>query len=520
MNKLLALVFFSLVSLFPMFASAETAENSNAETKNNKTKSVAENNLKPVADSMPAASKAESDDGLKDLTAVIPDEQEILSEDVSDISLEPEISSETAHSDAGQKTSSEEEAWMTLFPFSPAAMKDPSPQDTRSFSEISQAEYWFLKENLSAAKDDDTRKALLLAVDEWITAFKDSEHADDILLAKAELYMGLGDSRKALITLMKHRQAYPDSLLKEVVKEKLSSIISRKYKKHETALKALAEAEGNGRTSRLARLYSGLAEQFGDEFFDPLVSEFRALLAAVPVYAYRDRLLFSLAQLYHSRGHYDEAAITYAEVIRVYPEGTIIPAAKLAIAEIQAREKRNYPEAIRIYEEIALKYEGQEEAFAAYKELPRLLERQKEYEEAVNIYEKIIELYPDKPEARDAYRAETSILRYELKHYGEAIHVIKRMAEKYKDNRAKNDLYGAADIARNNLKSLDEELKIYDIIAKDYADPKNAPAALLAAAQACERAKEPAKAENYYNKILNSWPASPQAKKAAKALGK
>ena len=123
---------------------------------------------------------------------------------------------------------------MTLFPFSPAAMKDPSPQDTRSFSEISQAEYWFIKENLAAAKDDDTRKSLLLAVEEWITAFKDSAHADDVLLARAELYSGLGDNKNAVITLMKHRQAYPDSLLKEVVKEKLSEYASTadEYRKY------------------------------------------------------------------------------------------------------------------------------------------------------------------------------------------------------------------------------------------------------------------------------------------------
>lgn len=415
---------------------------------------------------------------------------------------------------------SEEEAWMTLFPFSPAAMKDPSPQDTRSFSEISQAEYWFIKENLAAAKDDDTRKALLLAVEEWITAFKDSAHADDVLLAKAELCTGLGDNKKAVITLMKHRQAYPDSLLKEVVKEKLSSLIDKKYKKHKKELLALAEAEGQGRTSRLARLYSGLAEQFGDEFYEPLITEFRDLLAAVPVYAYRDRVLFSLAQLYHSRGHYDEAAITYAEIIRVYPVGTIIPVAKLALAEINAREKHNYDEAIAIYQEIAEKYEGREEAFTAYKELPRLLERQKQYEEAVNIYEKIIELYPDRPEARDAFRAETSILRYELKHYKEAIFVTKRMAEKYKDSRAKNDLYSAAEIARNNLKDLDEELKIYERIAADYPDAKSAPAALLAAAQACEKAKNPELANKYYQQIMKSWPVSPQAKKAVRALEK
>lgn len=439
--------------------------------------------------------------------------------EIPDSASAAEISaSATQDKSAQNSVASEEEAWMTLFPFSPAAMKDPSPQDTRSFSEISQAEYWFIKENLAAAKDDDTRKSLLLAVEEWITAFKDSAHADDVLLARAELYSGLGDNKNAVITLMKHRQAYPDSLLKEVVKEKLSALIDKKYRKHKKELLALAEAEGNGRTSRLARLYSGLAEQFGDEFYEPLITGFRELLAAVPVYAYRDRVLFSLAQLYHSRGHYDEAAITYAEIIRVYPEGSIIPLAKLALAEINAREKRNYDEAIAIYQEIAEKYEGRDEAFTAYRELPRLLERQKQYEEAVNIYEKIIELYTDRPEARDAFRAEISILRYELGHYKEAIFVTKRMAEKYKDNRARNDLYSAADIAKNNLKDLDEEVKIYERIASDYPDPKNAPAALLAAAQACEKARKQDMAKKYYQQIMDSWPVSPQAKKAAKVL--
>lgn len=411
-----------------------------------------------------------------------------------------------------------EMAWKTLFPFSPAAVKDPSPQDNRSFSEISQAEYWFIKESMSVAQDDDFRKSILLSAESWLNAFKDSEHADDVLLIKAELLIGIGDQRRALITLMKHRQTYPDSLLKEVVKEKLSQITVKLFKKKQDSIYALAEAEGEGRISRLARLYSGLAEQFGDELFEPLVSEFQNLIASAPTYAYRDRLMFSLAQLYYSKGYYEEAYVLYSGIIRIYPESSIIPLSKISLADINAREKRNYAEAINIYKEIAVRYEGMEEAFLAYKELPRLLERQKQYEEAVNVYEKIIRLYPDKPEARDAYRAESSILRYELKRYADAITVIKRMAEKYKDNRAKNDLYSAVEIAKNNLKNLDEELSIYDIIIADYPDAKNAPAALLAAAQACDKAKQTEKAKEYYQKILDAWPSSSQAKKAEKAL--
>ena len=92
------------------------------------------------------------------------------------------------------------------------------------------------------------------------------------------------------------------------------------------------------------------------------------------------------------------------------------------------------------------------------------------------------------------------------------------MAAKYNDNRTKNDLYSAAEIARNNLKSLDEELDIYEMIAEQYSDPKNAPAALLAAAQACDKAKQPDRAKEYYQKILTAWPSTPQGKKAEKAL--
>ncbi|MBO4555381.1 MAG: tetratricopeptide repeat protein [Elusimicrobiales bacterium] len=444
---------------------------------------------------------------------------DIIQPEAESVMSEPEISSDTVSDGTPEfDPAAYEAAWKALFPFSPASFKDPSPLDTRSFREISQDEYWFIKENMASAQDDESRKALLLAADSWLEAYKDSEHCDDVLLAKAELLMGIGDNRKALIALMKHRQTYPDSILKNIAKEKTEQLAAKLFKKRKDAIIALAEAEGEGRVSRLARLYSGLAEQFGDDLFEPLVAEFKELIASAPVYAYRDRLIFSLAQLYHSKGYYDEASLLYSSIIRLYPQGAIIPVSKLALAEINAREKRNYQEAIRIYKEIAFKHEGKEEAFIAYKELPRLLERQKQYEEAVNVYEKIIELYPDKPEARDAYRAEMSILRYELKRYPDAINVIKRMAGKYKDSRSKNDLYAAAEIARNNLKNLEEELAIYEIILADYPDPKNAPAALLAAAQACDKAKQTDRAKEYYKKITKSWPSTPQGKKAEKAL--
>lgn len=512
MKKKLALT-ICLAAAMPCLLCAEdnTAQNSGENTVNAaSSENAAVNEAQNPNTNAPEAPAKEQ----LDQTAEV--ESEPQSENVSDIEENTEINEVK---DLEQKKSAQEdEAWMTLFPFNPAGTKDNSPVDSRSLSEISQDEFWFLKENLSEAKDDNTREALLLFVEGWLTAFRYSEHSDDVLLAKADLYAGLGDSRRALVTLMKHRQAYPDSVLKDVVQEKMNALINRKFKRHKAELLKLAEAQGEGRTSRLARLFSALAENFGDEFYEALVIEFRDLLTTAPVYAYRDRLLFSLAQLYHARGHYDEAAITYAEIIKVYPEASIIPITKLAMGEIYAREKRDYSEAIKIYQEIALKYEGREEAFIAYKELPRLLERQKMYEEAVNIYEKIISIYPDSPEARDAYRAEISILRYELGHYDEAIHVTMRMADKYKDNRAKNDLYSAAEIARINLKNLNEELKIYERIASDYPDVKNAPAAVLAAGQACEKYGNNEKAKDYYTRVISNWPNTSQASKAQKAI--
>lgn len=444
----------------------------------------------------------------------------IVSTDAVEGVEEIDVSTDTAESEDAENNNftDEYDSWMILFPFKPDKDKDISPVDERSFSEIVKTEYWFIKDAVVNVKDDYDAKALLEKVDNWLNVYHQTEYADDILLVKADLHQRLGDNKRALITLLKHTQSYPNSLLKLVVKDKLTNLINKKFRRIKDSLFALANADGEGRVSRLARLFSGMAEQYGNEFYEPLTEEFKALIARNPIYAYRDRLIFSLAQLYCLEGHYNEAVLNYAEIIRVYPNSSITPLVHLATADIYSKQFRNYNMALAMYKQIVEKYPDSEESRSAYKELPRLLERNKKYEDAVAVYEKIIELYPDAPQARDAYRAEAAVLRYELLRYKDALNLILRMADKYKDARTVNDLYTAADIAKWNLKNLDEEIKIYDRIVSDYPNEKQAPPALLAAAQAYEKAGKTEKASEYYNKIVEKYPNTAPGKKAKKYL--
>ena len=402
----------------------------------------------------------------------------------------------------------------------PALASAPAPValETRSAAEVAAAELDFLK-GQGGSKDDDVLEALLPRVADWLKAYPDSARADEALLLKANLQIKLGDHKAAIIALLKHSQEYPESALRGNVRLLLNTTIDRKLnKKLKAPLNALADGSGPDKAERLAILIAGLAGQFGEEFYDPLLAEFKEFFVRFPVYAGRDAVQLSLGALYSAKGEYIDARLSYEELIQVYPASVLMARAKRALGDVLANNLKDYFAAVKVYQDITDKFPGTEEAWAAYEQLPRLTERQKLYQQAVEVYERIIVLYPSKPEARSAFKSEARILREEMNKPAEAIAVLNRLADKYKDEKAIEELYLAAEIARKDLKDLPGEVKMYDRIAADYPANKEAPRALLAAGQAYEKAKDTEKAKSYYESVKAKYPDDASAKKAQKYI--
>ncbi|HBA61452.1 MAG TPA: hypothetical protein DCZ92_11685 [Elusimicrobia bacterium] len=380
-------------------------------------------------------------------------------------------------------------------------------------------EWEFLKAN-SESKDDDVAAAVLPQLSEWLKAYPESEYSEEAMLLKANLQLRLGDYRAAVVTLIRHTQEYPGSTLNEAALQQLNITIDKKLnKKVKGPLNDIAKAPASGdKAAALAAFVGRLADQFGEEFYAPVLEEFSAFSVRFPAYPGRDALQLSLGNLYARKGEYMLARLSYEKLIQVYPSSKYLVRAKRALGDVLANNLKDYLTAIKVYHDITVNFPGTDEAWAAYLQLPRLTEKQKQYARAVDVYEKIIALYPDTPEARDAYKSAARVLREDIKNPAKAVEVLNRLADKYKDEKVIDELYLAAEIARKDLRDIEIEVKMYDRITAEYPDTEDAPKALMAAGQSLEKVKDLEKAKEYYQKIIDTYPEDSLAKKARKYI--
>jgi TolA-binding protein len=409
-------------------------------------------------------------------------------------------------------------------PAEPAVRPVAAPaviQPTLSPAEALRKYEWEFLSASAAFGDEDALKLLLPHLEDWLAANPEHSAAAEALLLKAGLQHKLGDHRSALISLLKHLQAYPGAESSERARRLFGEISAKKAdKKLKPVLADAAEQpEVNAPDLNVSMMLEKLAAEAGEEYYEPLAAEFRYFFARFPGYARNDAVRLSLAGLHRLNREYSAARLAYEKAIALHPASPLLARARLSLADVLADNLKDYDRAIAAYRDIAVSFPGTDEAWAAYGRLPALAERRKKYALAVETDEKIIALYPDKPEAYQAYRAAARVLREDLKKPQEAIAVLGRLADKFKNDAVIEEaLLPAAEIYRKDLKDSAGEVGVYERIASEYQKNPQAPKALYAAGEIFFKAKDGDRARVYYQKVMELYPEDPMSKKAEARL--
>lgn len=391
-----------------------------------------------------------------------------------------------------------------------------SPAET-----LKKSEWEFIRAG-AAAEDEDALKLLLPHLEDWLAANPEHSAAAEAQLLKAGLQYKLGDHKYALLSLLKHLQAYPEAECSERAGRLFAEITAKKAPKklRPVLAEAAEQPEVVSPELNVSLLLEKLATEAGEEYYEPLAAEFRSFFARFPGYARNDAVRLSLADLHRLNGEYSAARLAYGKAIALHPGSPLLVRAKLSLADLLADNLKEYDAAIAAYRDIAASFPGTDEAWAAYGRLPALAERRKNYALAVEVNEKVIELYPDRPEAYLAYRAAARVLREDMKKPREAIAVLARLADKYKNTAVIDEaLLPAAEIYRKDLKDSAGEVGVYERIAAEYQKAPQAPKALYAAGEIFFKAKDGDRARVYYQKVMELYPEDPMSKKAETRLG-
>lgn len=382
---------------------------------------------------------------------------------------------------------------------------------------------WDYYRSLSDTKDEKVAQILLDSINAWLVNYADESTGDDAMLLKAELQERLKNPKGAIITLVRHSYEYPDSDLSFTLKSKLSRMIDKNVNsKIKPALDKIREGSKlPTKQERLAQFLINMTAGDMDYFFDPMLQEFDSFYSKYPTYARMDMVDLALGRLYATHEMAQPAVFQYNKISAVYPNSPLRPQARLLAAEVNENTLRKYDDAMAIYQSIVNDFPSSELAKTSYIRMAKLAEKQKQYSLASDAYKTLVEKYPRTEDAFSAYMDQAVLLRTRMADYSGAIETLSAAATMFKGDEKKSyaALSLAANIAADNLKDYEQQVKLLERIIEEYPGSVQAPEALFTSASICtEKLKDPDRAALKYQQLIDRYPGNSLVKKAEKEL--
>ncbi|MFH1859593.1 MAG: tetratricopeptide repeat protein [bacterium] len=269
-----------------------------------------------------------------------------------------------------------------------------------------------------------------------------------------------------------------------------------------------------------------------------------------------DEIQYLVGQLYEDEKKYDEAAIVYAKLICVWPEGTFVSKAKGKIRDMEKAKKIDkefsqkllaiscggekkeerwlnyikqlftiidaplYPYLDHEIDKFLEGYSCNPIAFEAYQiKAQNLLKVKNQEYLAIAVYLKTIYLYPNQPQLARVY-FEIGKIFDTVKDYQGAVSFYQEGVSRFPgDANAPTHLLEIARILANKLKDDNKAIKSYESVVATYPKSEQAPVALFELGRIFEGLKRYEQVIEAYDKIVKEYPQSPMSPSALITTG-
>ncbi|MFH1096231.1 MAG: tetratricopeptide repeat protein [Candidatus Desantisbacteria bacterium] len=269
-----------------------------------------------------------------------------------------------------------------------------------------------------------------------------------------------------------------------------------------------------------------------------------------------DEIQYLVGQLYEEEKRFDEAAIAYAKLICIWPDGSFVSKGKGRIRDLEKlkkidkefsqkilaisvggekKEERwlNYIKQLfpvidaSLYscldhelDEFLRCYSYSPMAFDAYQTKAQNLLKVKQQEYlAIAAYIKVIYLYPNIPQIAQVYFEIGRIFDI-VKDYPNAASFYQDGVARFPDDaNAPKYLLESARIWADKLKDNDKAIKAYETIVAAYSKSEQSPAALFELGKIFEQLKRYEQVISVYNRIVKEYPQSPLSPSALITIG-
>jgi len=365
--------------------------------------------------------------------------------------------------------------------------------------------------------------ALLHDLNDYLIVYGEKPLSVEAVQLKAILHNRMNQNEALAMNFLTIISAYSGSRYEQVSRKGLQDLLADPLKYFKPIMDTILSknfAAMPQQSDRLFALLSGLSS-IDDKAFNPVIaaacSQFLVRFPDFPQYDVVQNILAA-----HAGTNYHVGIYHYHTLLTVYPDSTLRPNALFAIGEIQRTGLKTYEAAVVTYRQVIAQFPRSDVAKHAYIKLALTQSQSlRLYQEAILTLNTAVEKYADDPVGKQALQMLGEIYSKKTKEYAKAVAAYRKISDIFSGEDGINALQDAEKIATSYMHDYPLVIAIDEQLVRDYADNALAPEKLFNIGDIYnDKLKQKSAAIKTYQRVIEQYPSSQQAKDASAKIRK
>jgi len=364
---------------------------------------------------------------------------------------------------------------------------------------------------------------MLRDLDHYLIVYGEKPLSVEAIQLKAILHNRHDDNEALAMDYLYILSAYAGSRYERTSRKGLKDLLADPLKYDEGVITTQMSVDFSSmaeQSDRLFSMLSGISAIDNEKFNRVIVDACALFLTRYPDYDKADKVQNILAA--HEGKDYDVAVYEYEKLITVYPGSSLQPDALFAIADVQRTGLKSYEKAAQNYRKVIEQFPLQDITKRAYINLA-LTEsvHLKDYQAALTTLNTAVEKYADDAVTKEALQMLGEIYSKKTKEYAKSVQSYRKLSDIFLGDDGIAALKKAESIATSSMHDYPLVIAIDEQLIRDYPSHELAPEALMNIAEIYEKKlKQKMEAIKAYQRVIEQYPNSKQAKKASSNIRK
>ncbi|MDQ6990698.1 MAG: tetratricopeptide repeat protein [Mariprofundaceae bacterium] len=366
-------------------------------------------------------------------------------------------------------------------------------------------------------------QALLNDLNDYLNVYGQKSLSVEAVQLKAILHNRMNQNEALAMDFLTIISSYSGSRYEKASRKGLSDLLNDKLKYHKAVIDDVLKLDFSAmptKKDRLFALLNGLSSIDNKDFNPVIAKACSQFLVHYPDNHKNDIIQNILAA--HAGKNYHVAMYHYRTLLMIYPQSHLRPNALYGIGEIQRTGLKAYEDAVNSYKQVIKQFPRSNVAKQSYIKLALTQSKYLGlYQEALMTLNTVVEKYADDPLGKQALQMLGEIYSKKTKEYAKAVESYRKLSTIFSGDDGLEALQEAEKIASSSMRNYALLIAIDEQLIRDYANNPLAPEKMMDIANIYDKKlKQRSSAIATYQRVIESYPNSKQAKKASSNIRK